>query len=826
VIINGSLTTGANGLTLSASNSVIKGLVVNGFANGIALGSSNIQNNVISDNYVGTDATGTTAVPNQDSGISVATTHNTDITRNLISGNGVGIITCDASTNFFTDNLIGTDRTGTNNLANTSHGIYTLCSTGSGNTYQGNTIAFNGGDGLRDQPDYNFGLNGHIKNQITQNSFFSNTGLGINLLPPPVGTIDGVTPNDTNDPDEGGNHLQNFPVISSATVTGSTRNITGTLNSAANTQYRIEYFSSASCNAASPNDYGEGQTYLGAQDVTTVGNDVSFTFHPTTLIAGQFITATATDPLGNTSEFSQCVAVNAGTAGQIQFTTSSYSVGEGDGMAHVIVQRTGGSDGSISATFNTSDGTATVADNDYTGVNNMTVTFADGITATQMIDIPITNDNVYENNETVNLSLSSTNINAPGGSPLTAVLTINNNDAPPTLAIDNVTMNEGNSGTTNFVFTVTKTGATALNATVSYATMNGTAQAGPDYTTNSNSLTFLPADSTKQITVQANGDTSIEGNETFFVNLSSPADASLTNALGLGTLDNDDGPTGRLAFAKFSFDTDNKADISTWRGSNGDWHVINSTTGLETIQYDWGKTSLGDVIVPADYDGDGRTDFAVFRKSEGNWYIVQSTTGTPVIKNWGGTGDLPVPGDYDGDNRADVAVWRESEGNWYILNSRTNTGTLRGWGAMGDQPVLGDFDGDRMTDIAVYRASEGNWYIINSSTNTVTRQNWGAGSDRPVPGDYDGDGLTDIAVFRAAGDWYIRKSTGGVTIKNWGNSDDQPVPGDYNGDGQTDIAVWRPTEGTWYVLNSGTNTSSNYYLGLPSDLPVPGAFVP
>jgi hypothetical protein len=132
-------------------------------------------------------------------------------------------------------------------------------------------------------------------NSVLRNSIFGNSspgGLGIAL------NNDGVTANDNKDPDTGRNKLQNFPVITSA----STTTIEGTLNSRPRKTFTIEFFSNPAPN--SPTGFGEGETFLGQKTMTT--NDrgrASFTF-ATSRTAGEFVTATATDASGNTSEFS------------------------------------------------------------------------------------------------------------------------------------------------------------------------------------------------------------------------------------------------------------------------------------------------------------------------------------------------------------------------------------------------------------------------------------------------------------------------------------------------------------------------------------------
>jgi Ca2+-binding RTX toxin-like protein len=148
-------------------------------------------------------------------------------------------------------------------------------------------------------------------NAIEQNSIFSNVNLGIDLAG------DGVTPNDPSttvgDSDTGPNGLQNFPVIT-ATGGGGNTSVSGTINTQISTTMRLEFFGSPAKDATG---FGEGQSYLGALIVTTNSSGAA-TFSSSSLAAvpaGWFITATATDPVGNTSEFSKAVAASSAFLG-------------------------------------------------------------------------------------------------------------------------------------------------------------------------------------------------------------------------------------------------------------------------------------------------------------------------------------------------------------------------------------------------------------------------------------------------------------------------------------------------------------------------------
>jgi CSLREA domain-containing protein len=295
------------GGTVAGARNIISGNNLYGvFVDSAATGNS------IEGNYVGTDVTGTIALTPQSAGVTLSGSNNhlggTILgARNIISGNvvGLGIL---GSGNLVQGNYIGTDVTGTQDIGNTAWGIE-LVVTAANNTIggtvagAGNVIAYNGSNGV-----VLHGATVGTGNAILGNSIYSNGILGIDLSTNPVSG--GVTPNDPNDPDTGPNNLQNFPILTATNLLTSGTAITGTLNSEANKTYRLEFFANVVCDSSGN---GEGQTYLGFKNVTTNGSgDATFVANLTAVVPlGQFITATATDPNNNTSEFSACAPVIA-----------------------------------------------------------------------------------------------------------------------------------------------------------------------------------------------------------------------------------------------------------------------------------------------------------------------------------------------------------------------------------------------------------------------------------------------------------------------------------------------------------------------------------
>jgi hypothetical protein len=194
--------------------------------------------------------------------------------------------------------------------------------------------------------------------------------------------------------------------------------------------------------------------------------------------------------------------------------------------------------GGVTFDIATQDNTATVADNDYAARSLTAQTIPAG-QQTYTFDVTVNGDTNIEPNETFFVNV--TNVSGATVTKGQGVGTIQNDDSP-TLSINDVSMNEGNSGTSAFTFTVTLSQSSNQTVTVDYATANGTATAGSDYQSTSNTLTFNPGDTQKTITVLVNGDTLVEPDETFSVNLTNASGATISDSLGLGTITNDDTP--------------------------------------------------------------------------------------------------------------------------------------------------------------------------------------------------------------------------------------------------------------------------------------------
>lgn len=110
----------------------------------------------------------------------------------------------------------------------------------------------------------------------------------------------------------------------------------------------------------------------------------------------------------------------------------------------------------------------------------------------------------------------------------------------PTISINDVSVNEGNSGSSNVVLTVSLSAASSNTVTVNFTTTSGSATAGSDFTAKSGTVTFAPGQTSQLISIAVMGDTVNEADETFFVDLSAPSNATIADSRGVVTIVNDD----------------------------------------------------------------------------------------------------------------------------------------------------------------------------------------------------------------------------------------------------------------------------------------------
>ena len=523
VRIDGAPDVTVGGLAMGAGN------VISGNNNGVVVQGAGAAGALIAGNLIGTTSDGNADLGNAVDGVAIrgapdATIGGTSANaRNVISGNDRGVRLDGAATTraLIAGNLIGLGIDGQSDVGNSIDGIITSGGA-SGNTIgglgpnAGNRIMFNVQAGVR--------IESGDRNSILSNAIDRNTMLGIDEAEIGVSPIG-----------QGGIAA---PVLTSAISDGNAGSVQGTVAGTPGASILVQIFASPS---ADPSGFGEGATLIDTITLVigpdgTAEIDANF---PVPVARGAFVTATATDASGNTSEFSNAVPTEPIL---LQFGAAEFRGSEAGGSIDVLVTRGGAIGGRATVTLASMGGSA-VPGADYTPINT-SITFEPG-QENLTVAIPVFDDSEITGPLTVGLTLADPSGGAVLGSPAAATLVIVDDDATvvrfdqPFIVVDE--------GAGTAVFTVVRSDGTG-QALVSFATMDGSAVAGLDYTASSGVLTFEDGVTEARIVVPLIDDNNREPTETFAVFLSDPVGLTLGDPSGAGAeLRDDDGP-GAVGF--------------------------------------------------------------------------------------------------------------------------------------------------------------------------------------------------------------------------------------------------------------------------------------
>jgi subtilisin family serine protease len=540
-----------------------------------------------------------------------------------------------------------------------------------------------------------------------------------------------------------------------------------------------------------------------------------------------------------------------------QLSTNSFRVDESGSPAIVTVVRTGDITGTASIHYASSDNTA-VAPQDYLTVSG-TLNFGPG-DAFKNVTIPVVDDNVTEAFEAFNVTLSNPTGGTTLASPSTAPVFIFDDDLAPTISINDVTITEGNSGTSSANFNVSLDHPSAFSISVSYATADGSATAGSDYQATSGSVTFNPLETSKNVPVIITGDSVPEVNETFFLNLSAPTNATLARAQGLGTIADDDslcpapnfGPPADFTVGSNpedmvvgDFNEDGKPDLAVANHISNNVSVLlgNSSGGFaNAMNFAVAAGPVG--IAAADFNLDGHLDVVTANQdfSDGDTSISILLTDGPA--NFSAANTLrPVSniqgvavGDFNIDGNPDLAIVSRPPSS---TNSEVSILFGNGAGLFGPPTnyatgknssfvLAADFNKDGKLDLVVSNSQSADISVLlNNGDGTFAPAvaiSAGSSPGSVVAGDLNGDGNLDLVIpnGNTAVTLLFGNGGGGFSAPQTLNIGSRPYRAclaDLNGDGMLDMVVadystGSPIDGCAWVLfgnGSGQFTTPTKY---------------
>jgi len=351
-----------------------------------------------------------------------------------------------------------------------------------------------------------------------------------------------------------------------------------------------------------------------------------------------------------------------------------------------------------------------------------------------------------------------------------------------------------------------------------------------DFTFTNGTLSIPPGATSGTITVAVSGDTAVEPNETFFVNLSNASLATIADGQGIGTIVNDDGTPTRG-----DFNGDLKSDILWRHATRGEvwlWPMDGAASTAETHVRTVADTNW-EIRGQGDQTGDGKADILWRNKTTGQIYVWPMNGSTPLAETYVATVDLAYDivgtGDYNADGKSDI-LWRHMTTGavWiWLMNGATPLSQVYvdtvdpGYAVVGS----GDLNGDTKADIVWHHGTRGEvWVWLMNGTARTSQTYVGIVGDvgyRIVGvADHTGDGKADILWRHATrGEVWIWPMNG-TTVVSESYVDTVPDPGyeivgsgDYNGDGKADILWHHATRGeVWVWLMDGTTKVSQTWV--------------
>jgi hypothetical protein len=373
----------------------------------------------------------------------------------------------------------------------------------------------------------------------------------VNLQNPTNATVaDGVGSGTIRDDDPASSVT--FSINDVTVVEGNSGSTTATFLvslSAASTSTVSVRFATNDGTAQAPNDYVSQTGTLTFAPGEISKSIITAVVGDTIVEPDEFFTMDLSNPVGATIADSRGVATirDDETTGPLSVSIDDVTVTEGNtGTTNAVfrVALSASSGQTVTVDFATANGTAS-APSDFTAQNG-TLTFSGGATVAFIV-VPVVGDTTDESTETFRVDLSNaTNATLGDASATGSILDDDGSSPPPStpsLSINDVSVTERDSGTGSAVFTVRLSNASTQNVTVNFTTADGTAHGGEDFVAQTSQLTFAPGELAKTIAVAIQGDTIDEADETFFVNLSGAAGATIADSQGLGTIRDNDGTT-------------------------------------------------------------------------------------------------------------------------------------------------------------------------------------------------------------------------------------------------------------------------------------------